>query len=42
MSDGEEERKEQEWRRKREEQQDRENRVDHDADDPWKPERPES
>lgn len=42
MSDGEEERKEQEWRRKREEQQKREDPLDHYRDDPWKPERPES
>jgi hypothetical protein len=42
MSDGEEERKEQEWRRKREERQDREDRLDHDNDNLWKPERPES
>jgi hypothetical protein len=42
MSDGEEERKEQAWRRQREEQPDSEDRIDHYKDDPWKPERPES
>lgn len=46
MSDGREERTEQEWRREQEQQRDREDRVDRDSHgswkDQWKPEREDS
>jgi hypothetical protein len=42
MSDGHEEREEQEWRREQERRKDREDRLEREADDQWKPEREES
>ncbi|HWA93495.1 MAG TPA: hypothetical protein VG844_02760 [Terracidiphilus sp.] len=42
MSDGREERQEQEWRREQERRKDREDRLDRDLHDQWKPERKES
>lgn len=42
MSDGREEREEQEWRREQEKRKDREDRLEREADDQWKPERQES
>jgi len=42
MSDGREEREEQEWRREQERRKDREDRLEREADDQWKPERQES
>ena len=42
MSDGREERQEQEWRREQERKKDREDRLDRDLHDQWKPERKES
>jgi hypothetical protein len=42
MSDGREERQEQEWRRQEEQPRDREDRLDRYPADQWKPERKES
>ena len=42
MSDGREEREEQEWRREQEKRRDREDRLERDLNDQWKPERQES
>lgn len=42
MSDGREERQEQEWRREQEKKKDREDRLERDLHDQWKPERRES
>ena len=42
MSDGREEREEQERRRELEKQKDREDRIDHDLVDQWEPERDDS
>lgn len=42
MSDGREEREEQEWRREQENRRDSEDRLDRDLADQWKPEREDS
>lgn len=42
MSDGREERQEQEWRREQERRKDREDQVERYPTDQWKPERKES
>ncbi len=42
MSDGREEREEQEWRRRQEESKDRDDRLERHPQDQWKPERKES
>jgi hypothetical protein len=42
MSDGKEEREEQEWRREQEKLKDREDRLEREPVDQWKPERKES
>ncbi len=42
MSDGREERQEQEWRREQEKKKDRDDRLEREHDDQWKPERNES
>ena len=42
MSDGREEREEQEWRRDQEQLREREDRINRDLTDQWEPERKES